>query len=197
MGKIMIWLQRKVIIITCIYFSMSSCAEVDRPSKKISKDLYQKDSVYLGSTLRKMVDNNIDPFVAKNEFDNHTSIFIDSIIYSPNYLRAVVLVITDNLNAKFESNSFASGKTYNGNYFFCFRDTISSPLNIIKYSPWGLIHFESFETVKKRLRDECFRLRSSQRWSEEESKYNMTDNRFWLSDEFNSVIKHSKIVTFE
>lgn len=52
---------------------------------------YEKDSVYFRAVVRKMMTENIDPFHNVREFDQNSSLFIDTILYSKDSLKAMLI----------------------------------------------------------------------------------------------------------
>jgi hypothetical protein len=157
-----------------------------RNTNRVNHNLYLKDSVEAFSVLKLMLKKNLHPFRPEKQFDSNTSIFLDSIIYSPDKLKMVVFVITKNSTNKLSEKEGKEPYFYNANYLFCSRETKDSSIKIYDYAAFNLVYYYSYNEIKKRLNEYCFLDLGQQK----ENKYNLDDLRFWQSDDFKWVSKN-------
>ncbi|MDB5004940.1 MAG: hypothetical protein JWQ34_3165 [Mucilaginibacter sp.] len=152
----------------------------------VSHTLYMKDSLEIYKVLIKMLNKHIHPFKTKNQFDNKTSIYIDSIIYSPDKLRMAVLVITKNSTDKLIKKENNELYFYNANYLFCSRDDTRSPIKVYDYTEFNLVYYYNLNEIKERLHEYCFLDLAN------ENKFNLDDIRLWYSSDFELIVKNSE-----
>ncbi|MCJ0743869.1 hypothetical protein [Pedobacter montanisoli] len=148
---------------------------------------YQRDSLNLSKVLNIMLNKNIKPFRPPAKYGKNTDIYIDSILYGPDKLRLVVLLIT-----KLQDES------YDGFFLFCKKDDIKSSIKVYDESSFGFINFQTYNDVKNALNEYCFRRRVTDHpWKNKEPKYNMDDIRFWSSREFIDITSDSSFVQLD
>ena len=134
-----------------------------------------------------MLDKNIKPFQPSKQFDSTTSIFLDSIIYSPDKNKMVIFVISKINDSKLaQPLNYKTKFHYNANYLYCIRSV--NDIKISNYSSFNLTHWETYKDVKTRLKEECFEDRTQEGTQNKEPIYNIDDKRFWQSEDFNDII---------
>jgi len=154
---------------------------------KVSKSLYQGDSMQVHDILKKMLYQHLHPFRPQKQFDSETKIFVDSILYSPDRLRMVVFVITRNSTGKLLKKENKAPFFYNANYLFCSRDNEKSHIRVYDYVGFNLVNYYKYNEVKERLKEFCFSGLGGK-----QNKYNIDDKRFWKSNDFEWVLKNSQ-----
>ncbi len=167
-------------------FSCNSLIE-HKTDDGISRVRFVRDSSYIDSTIRKMIIKNIKPFNNKTEYQSKTEFQVDSLLYSPDSLGIVILLISKHPISQLLIQNLDSDYFYNGIYLFSKRNNIDSVLKVYTWSPWALQHFGSYKEIQKRLYFECFKRRSEDNWDSINRKYNFNDKEFWGSDEFIAI----------
>lgn len=117
-----------LLLSTMVLFTCGSNSPDYKPNVK-----YEKDSVYFRAVVRKMMTENIDPFHNVREFDQNSSLFIDTILYSKDSLKAMLLVITVTSDTK----THPVYDNFHGNYFFAGKTGQKSRLKSLSTAPGG------------------------------------------------------------
>ena len=155
----------------------------------ISKIEYKLDSAKIMNKLTYMLKKNVHPFTPAKQFDRNTQLFLDSIIYSPDKNKMIALVISKNSNSKLEQPlNYKTNFHYNGNYLYCKKVTSNNDIIVSDYSSFNLIHWETYNDVKERLKEECFEVRYQLGIRDKKPIYNLDDKRFWESLDYNSIM---------
>jgi|GEM_PF-5445916 len=155
---------------------------------------YGQDSAYLAAVIKSVIIHNKRPYQNKQEFDETTEYYIDSFIYSPDKLRLIAFVITKNSNRKnIYDRQDIKGYHFGANYFFCSRDSIGTAIKVYDYTPYSLVRYPSYETVKALLQEYCFQ-RLALKSTEQYPMYNVNDSRFWHSMLFDLLVKSSALL---
>lgn len=190
--------MKQYLVIMVLAVILQSCVRKQSGTPKefksnttVNKGIYQSDTSSIKEVLSKMLKENTHPFVPSKQFDKNTSLYIDTLIYSPNKLKMIVFVISKNSTDKLLVKDGGKDLFFNANYLFCLRDSINSAIKVYDYSGFNLVYYDDYNGIKDALRDYCF-YRIAAENNEEEKKYNLDDLRFWKSDDFNQVIKYSK-----
>ncbi|MBB2147397.1 hypothetical protein [Pedobacter gandavensis] len=158
---------------------------------KVTKTVYSRDSIQVYRALKQMLNMHLNPFSSKMIYDQQSQLNIDSLIYGPNKLRMVVLVIVRNNTNKLLVKENKEKYYYNGFYLFCSRDNFQAPIKVYERSCFGLMNFYSYGEIKQVLHDYCF-LRLFGESSLNDIHYNVDDLRFWNSVDFEWILKNSK-----
>lgn len=176
-----------------IIFIISCHSKIGIPNQykykvTITKTEYCLDSARIVRKLLYMLSKNIKPFQPSKQFDSNTSIFLDSIIYSPDKNKMVIFVISKNKNSKLDQPiNYKTDFHYNANYLYCIRSV--NDIKVSNYSSFNLTHWETYKDIKARLKQECFEDRAKEELQNKEQIYNIDDKRFWKSSDFNDVIQ--------
>lgn len=181
--------------IVCIIILIIAACTSDHKSVATSP-LYHADTSYLHEIMRKMIGDHIAPFRPATEYDEETNIFIDTVLYDKDSLKAMALVITENSIFKLKARLSEADNFYSGYYFFCRRDRRGEPLKVFKYNPYRLGRYESYRQVQHRLRYESFTRRSKDVWNDE-SKYNFDDQKFWSGSEYNEITSDTNYIVIQ
>jgi hypothetical protein len=144
---------------------------------KVTPALYSKDSTYINEVLYGMLVNNIPPFTSKS-FDSTSIVFIDTLIYGPDYKRLALWVITKNSNSKL-LNSTNNRYQYNGNCMYASRPDTSSKWRVHERSFFNVTFFKNPVEVKEELSLYSFRFKATFKRTDSISTYNINDIRFW------------------
>ncbi len=107
---------------------------------------YSKDSIRLYYTLETMLLKNIIPFSPSSYYDSTTRIYVASILYSPDKLKAVVFV-RDRVVQDKQKPTTMNNFEYNANYLFCDETNKDSSIRVYRYSPFNLSKYESYPEV--------------------------------------------------
>jgi hypothetical protein len=193
-----------LVLISIVFLWTASCGQgiQETPVKYRSKILvkpeqYYQDSINIYYVLESMMIKHIDPFTLAGYYGDSTILYVDSILYSPDQLKFVILLITRHLHKK-SDNAGGSYYTFNGNCFFAKRDLIGSSIKVFQYSTFNMSDYDTYRNIKAALIEYSFlRRATSQPWNETHPTYNFDDVRFWNSGEFNSVISTIKFVQME
>jgi hypothetical protein len=162
-----------------------------------SREEYIKDSINLIKVLDKMIDQNVKPYDSKNEYDSlNTSVYLDSILYSPDKKGIVIFIITKTDKRKLgDQNDSTLSYFYNSNCLYGFKDYKNQDFKLFDYSSINFINFDSYKKAKEVLAEYCFGRRATDRpWNDREPRYNMDDIRFWNGDQFNSIRTDSNFI---
>jgi len=160
--------------------------------KSVDQKMYNADKFEIDLVLKKMMDENSAPFRPKEQFDEQSKFFLDTILYSPDKLRMAILIITKNGTNKLLNNNNLGKFFFNANYLFCSRSSLKSPIGIYDYSSYNIVYYTNYKDVRQRLHEYCFKELSSQN-IDGKKIYNVDDLRFWHSDGFNWVMNNSRV----
>jgi hypothetical protein len=183
--KILFFVLSITFIVSC--YSKTSTPNQYKYGSYISKADYTLDSTRIMKKLIYMLGKNISPFSSTKQFDSSTSIFLDSIIYNPDKSKMIIFIISKNNNSKLDQPvNYKTKFHYNANYLYCIRSV--NDIKISNYSSFNLSHWETYEDVKARLKEECFENRTQEGIQNKEPIYNIDDKRFWQSKDYNDII---------
>lgn len=156
---------------------------------KVPNSLYTNDSAYLVQAIKQEIREHTNAFYSK-EYDIDTKIFIDTIMYSPDFNKIVFFIINKNKNENLykgmskeeavkviKENNFAPYDDFhfNGNAYLGYRKGDS--LAIKDYFRIHINRYKTYLSLKKRLHQIFFK-----EYSEVDEKgfeYNIDDLRFW------------------
>ena len=149
---------------------------------------YSDDTTAVRPILFKMLVNQTKPFNLKT-YDEGTDLFIDSLIYSPDQYRMIVLVVAKNSSMKLSLRENGSPYFFDAYYLFCSRQSLKEPIKVYDYDGYGLSTFYDYTEIREALREYCFsRMMRKER---DEQYYNIDDKRFWSSKYFERVLSNS------
>ena len=138
---------------------------------------YSNDTSIVRLVLKKMLHDKVRPFHWKGYYGSQRLI-IDSLVYSPDKMRMIVLVIVE--RSKFSHDAY---------YLFCSRVAPAEPIKIYDYFGFSLGDFKNELDIREALREYCFT--RMLKLDGNEAHYNLDDVRFWTSKEFEWVLKNS------
>lgn len=155
----------------------------------ITFQTYSRDTAMVHATLVKMLHEHTNPF-DQQAYDDDTDLFVDSLVYGPDRLRMIVLVIVKNETVKLLKRENDSTFYYDAYYLFCERKSPQNSIHVYDYSGDRLSRFYDYEKISAALREYCFtRLRNDEG---DEPHFNVDDKRFWDSQTFKWVLENSK-----
>jgi hypothetical protein len=144
---------------------------------EIKKENYSKDSVEIWKQLHYFLSNHKQSFYNKEYFDS-TQVIIDTILYSPNFNKLSVFVITKNPTYR----QLIGDKTYDFYYdgYGYFGNKQKDTIDITWIGPLFL-HSHSKQRVSNLLREYFFREFATIKDAsgQYQYKYNLNDVRFW------------------
>jgi len=149
---------------------------------------YSNDTTAVHRIIFKMLVNGIKPFNLK-KYDRESRLIIDSLIYSPDQIRMIVLVVVRNSSVKLSLREKNSPYFFDAYYLFCSRQSLTEPISVYDYDGYGLSTFYDYKEIKYALRDYCFN--SMLKLNGPERHYNIDDVRFWTSNDFEWVLNNS------
>ena len=172
-----------------IYGWMEFRENTDTPDQFLNKTVnkkedYTKDSLALSTKLKDLLLQHQDFFYSKEYFEG-TDIIIDTIIYSPDFDKLAILILTKNPTAR----QLMPDK--NGDYYYnatCYlgvrqKDTIS-----LSYVGPDFTNSVDKRKQSNYIRQACFRLFVSSDTTKKYSyKYNLNDTRFWTSSVWQKI----------
>lgn len=156
---------------------------------KVPSLLYTNDSTYLAQVIKQEIREHTNAFYSK-EYDISTKIFIDTIMYSPDFDKMVFFIINENKNANLykgmskeeavkiiKENNFApyDDSHFNGNAYIGFRKSDSLAIN--DFFRIQTSRYQTYSNLKKRLHQIFFEEYSAV--DERGFEYNIDDVRFW------------------
>lgn len=152
----------------------------------VKKENYAKDSLTISSELRKLLLQHKE-FFNSNEYFEGTKIIIDTIVYSPDLNKLVILVLTKNPTSRQLLPTKGKDYYYNATTYLSVRQQDSL------YLTWFGPNFSNSTDRKEQsnsIRQENFRNYASRDLTEGYShKYNLNDIRFWTSSEWDEIEK--------
>lgn len=149
---------------------------------------YQEDTTSIRSVLIKMLEKQVNPFDLKT-YDTETDLYIDSLVYSPDQLRMIVLIIAKNSATKLLRRENESLFYYDAFYLFCSRESANDPIKVYDYSGYRLSNFYNYVEISEALQEYCFRRLLRREGTEQH--YNIDDVRFWSSKDFEWVLNNA------
>jgi hypothetical protein len=149
---------------------------------------YGDDVASIRLILQKMLDAGVNPY-DKKIYDNDTELFVDTLLYSPDQCRMVVFVVDKNSSNKLSSRESDAPFFYNAHYLFCSRRSELDSIRVYDYTNFRLANFYDFLDIRDALRSYCFTQLTGIDGAEK--FYNVDDIRFWNSEIFERVLKHS------
>lgn len=163
---------------------------------KVSSALYQTDTSKIKNALQKMLGEHLQPFRPEEHFDTASIIYLDTVIYSPDKLKMIALVITENSTNKLMHKTNSAKSFFNGNYLFCSRVNLTSKISVYDYSSYNIAHYYNYADIRARLYEYCFKELSYEVF-DGKNGYNIDDLRFWNSDVFKWVVSNSKATSVD
>ncbi len=144
---------------------------------EIKKDEYSRDSIKILKQLKFLLQNHEGSFYADDYFDS-TELIVDSILYSPNFNRLAVFVMTKNPTYKQLDPNNKFDWYYDGSCYFGIlqNDTIELYwLNDVLYT-----NYYDEQKLSNTIREFYFRmLASKDNNGKSRYLYNLNDIRFW------------------
>lgn len=172
-----------LVILFAVLSSCVICSEKTNISAQflnnvtIEKQKYLQDSITIIGNLKQLLKKHEDFFFSKEYFDS-TILIVDTIIYSPDFKKMAIFVITKNPTNRQLAPDNRSLSYYNGTCYLGFRNNNSISVNSIGPHFTNSIDQVSLSkemkntyfTIYARFKDVNGRLRY---------KYNIGDVRFW------------------
>jgi hypothetical protein len=155
----------------------------------VSASMYSGDTAIIHDILKQMLSTKIGPFEL-DIYDSRTNVVIDSLIYSPDQARMIVLLIVKNRTSKLLTRDNDSDYYYDAYYLYCSKDAQDGRVTVYDYSGYRLNFFYDREDIVDALHDYCFNRLAGQDGAE--YHYNIDDIRFWSSDDFEWVINNAR-----
>jgi len=140
----------------------------------IKKENYTKDSVEVLRQLRNILAKHEDFFYSKAYFDS-TELIIDSILYSPDFNRLAVLVITKNPTYRQLAPDRSYDWYYDATSYIGVRQNDTIALSWIGPS---FTNSNNKQDISNKIREACFRTFVAKEINRAYS-YNLNDKRFW------------------
>jgi len=144
---------------------------------------YSNDTSNVRLVLKKMLHDKVRPFHLK-KYDGRPHLIIDSLVYSPDKLRMIALVVVKNTDMTKRSTF-----SHDAYYLFCSRESLAEPIKIYDFFGFGFNDFKNESDIREALREYCFT--RMLKLDGNEARYNLDDIRYWSSKEFEWVLKNS------
>jgi hypothetical protein len=190
-NMIKIYLLTVVVLLTTCKSKYKSTPKEYKNTIGVGSMMYQSDTSEIRNVLMEMLNEHLQPFRPKELFDATSTIYLDTVIYSPDKLKMVALVITENSTTKLLHKTNNAKFFFNGNYLFCSRTDLTSKIFVYDYSSHNIVHYYKYNDIKTRLHEYCFKELSSEIFDGEKG-YNIDDLRFWNSKVFKWVVGNSR-----
>lgn len=194
--------MKKLIFIVLLSYNLVNCQqkyEKHTPKNyisitKTSKVVYTKDSLNLVDYIKKDIFEHKGGYHSKS-YDVNTKVIIDTIMYSPNFEKIFLFIITSDLNRKLypkemseqeiieaskHSSLSVDGHHFQGKAYIAYKKNDS----IFKTQYYGITtaEYESIEAVRQRQRQIFFKEFSAV--NEIGYEFNINDKRFWDNKNF-------------
>jgi len=197
--------MKKVIIFLIVSMLFYRCNTYVQPTPKKykylalpkSKEQYIKDSIVLIHSLNILLSKNINPFSPPTAYSTKfTTIYIDSILYSPDKNGIVIFIITKRNESKVENVRGSMVKFFfDANYLYAKRDTINNDFKLYDYSSISFVNFTTFKEAENVLFEYCLGRRATDHnFSKDEPFYNMDDIRFWNGKQFRNIYNDTSFI---
>ncbi len=190
MKKIIIFLIGSMFFYRCNNYLQPTPEKYKYTALPKSKDQYKTDSMVLIHLLDIMLSKNINPFSPSSAYNKKfTTIYIDSILYSPEKNGIVIFIITKtNKNKQENFRDSRIEYLFDANYLYAKRDTLRNGFKLYGYSSIRFVNFISFKEAENALLEYCFGRRATDHhFSKDEPFYNMDDIRFWNGKQFRNL----------
>ena len=161
----------------------------------VFRTTYIKDSSCLHGAVANIIRDHLGPFRATGYYNSSTKFKIDSIIYSPDKKRLVVIVI-NSVNVDSTISNHHQSISYNANYFCCERDIAESKIRVYPISSYTLGNCSDYGQLETDFYFTCF-FRMATGNNTFPVQYNLNDVRFWSEYEFNYIVKNVSFVLCE
>lgn len=127
------------------------------------------------------IEQNEGAYHAKRFDKDLSTVFIDSILYSNDYLRAVFFAITRDSNETLLTVSNKDGYHYNARVFIASRSSTAGEWNVKWFRIMNINRYSNYTDISELVRTSYFVDLASIRNENGESryKYNVNDIRFW------------------
>lgn len=178
-------MKYKVIIIFILSLIVLSCTErkiytpeAYRNNVKIDADGYAKDKDVLVHQIRGLIDKHEQSFHSKEYYDS-TELQIDTILYSKDYQKVILFVLTKNPIHR----QLKPAKNYDWYYdAFCYLGIREKEGFKLKWmDSYSLINFYDRKKASEGIKDTYFTEFATLKEvnGEYKDKYNLDDKRFW------------------
>ena len=172
-----------------IYGWMEFRKNTDTPDQFLNKNLntkenYTQDSLAISKDLKTLLLQHADFFHSKEYFDG-TQIIIDTIIYSPDFSKLAILLLTKNPTSRQLMPTINKEFYYDATAYLGIRqkDTLS-----LSWLGPNFSNSTNRKELSKDIRQACFRTFVSKDTTEYNAhKFNLNDIRFWTSNEWKII----------
>lgn len=183
------------LLLTLFYFSKkyswleirkkTDTPEIYLSNITVAKDTYIKDKSLIEALLKRSLLKHNDFFYSKEYFEG-TNLFVDTILYNPEFNKLAILLITQNLTSRQLIPNKNEKWYYNATAYLAVREKDSLRLSWL--GP-NFTNAENKNKLSQEIREACFRTFVTKDTTGPFAyKYNMNDSRFWNSkvwDKFN------------
>ena len=150
----------------------------------IKKEDYTKDSLTLLAKFKALLLQQEDFFNSEEYFEG-TDIIIDTILYSPDFNKLAVLVLTKNPTSRQTMPNENEEWYYNATSYLGVRQSDTIGLSWLGPS---FTNSPDRQEQSNYIRQKCFRIFVSKDTAEKYAhKYNLNDVRFWTSSEWGKI----------
>jgi hypothetical protein len=174
-----------------IYGWMEFRENTDTPEQFLSKTVnskenYIKDSSRISLELKTLLlRHEHDDFFYSKEYFAGTDIIIDTIVYSPDFNKLAIVLLTKNPTSRQLMPTKNENYYYNATTYLGIRqkDTLS-----LSWLGPNFSNSTNRKELSKDIRQACFRTFVSKDTTEQYAqKYNLNDIRFWTSSEWKKI----------
>ena len=155
----------------------------DTPSKflsniKADSKAYTNDSLAISKQLKKFLLAHDDFFSSKEYFEG-TDIIVDTIVYSPDFKKLGILIITKNPTSRQIIPTKNEDWYYNATSYLGVKENDTL---VLSWLGPNFVNYVNKKEILNDISDACFRTFVSKDTSKPTSyKYNFNDTRFWTS----------------
>ncbi|MEQ9264013.1 MAG: hypothetical protein RLN81_02245 [Balneolaceae bacterium] len=153
-----------------------------RNSVVVSDSVYTTDSLSFSSQIKLLIENKESAFYP-NSYSLTEDVVIDSIIYSPDRLKAAFFVIVKKPNSSLVASENRSGYHYDAKAFLAQRDEEKAEWNLKWFRIMNINRYSKYDEISNQIRsyylEDLHKVKNSK--GESRYRYNLSDSRFWES----------------
>ncbi|HCN48620.1 MAG TPA: hypothetical protein DIT10_05930 [Chryseobacterium sp.] len=140
-------------------------------SSVINKENYSLDSANIVFQMKGFIKNHQESYYPI-EYNDATQVIIDTILYSPDYKKNAVLVITKN---PVKSQSVNNKWYYNAT---CYLGIKQQDAFVLSWIGPNYNDFSDLKSISQKIREYCFKKKSASS-QDNDAQYNLDDIRYW------------------
>jgi hypothetical protein len=148
----------------------------------VSKSTYLADSTFFIQQIDSLIENKESAFYPKS-YSSTSQIFIDTIVYSPDSLKAAFFVILKNPNSSLLATDNPDGFHFDAKCFLAQRVSVLKPWKIKWFRIMNINRYPEYNEISDQIHKRYFEDLVKIKDESGKSRYgvNLNDIRFWNS----------------